>query len=428
MQDKEVDKYNHQREDHIFYDYFRNNLEDHELPVEETCWIEISASLNPPKRKYLQVFVYSGIAVAILLLVFFVGLFYLNKDGKDTIVQSERVEVKQFDEIKSQDNIYSQNKLERGDDELRKNERTKVGYKTKNRISIKRENKAGADTENIEENNLHNGFTTDTIVVQPDIVMDQCDEKESTRIDTLKKEKTNYDDYFLNHNDDIAYTQNSKEKRTGWGLRAAVSLSGSNSKIQDNQTLMMDSPPLANDNKTNTLDLYKHYGKVSDVKYDLPISFGLLVSKNIGRRMKIETGITYSYLSTKFTDSDGSLYSATMKLHYIGVPVNVGVDVWQINSRWNVYASGGFAVEKGIRSNLTQELPKANLRVKESHSISGLQWSLNGSVGLSYRFYKGMNIYAEPRLSYYFDNDQPISIRTEKQTVFSLNAGLRYEF
>ena len=61
-------------------------------------------------------------------------------------------------------------------------------------------------------------------------------------------------------------------------------------------------------------------------------------------------------------------------------------------------------------------------------SIDGLQWSLNGALGINYRFDKGFGIYLEPRVGYCFDNDPPISMRTEWPIFIGVNMGLNYEF
>jgi len=47
-------------------------------------------------------------------------------------------------------------------------------------------------------------------------------------------------------------------------------------------------------------------------------------------------------------------------------------------------------------------------------------------VGISYRFANKMKLYVEPRLGYYFDNDQPMSIRTDRPVSVGIGAGLQY--
>ena len=87
-------------------------------------------------------------------------------------------------------------------------------------------------------------------------------------------------------------------------------------------------------------------------------------------------------------------------------------------------------LEKGLRSKQTQEEFSFSgvETLVEKKGISGVQWSLNGSAGVSYRLHRDWSIYLEPRISYYFDNDQPVSIRTENSVIIGLGAGFRFEF
>ena len=120
---------------------------------------------------------------------------------------------------------------------------------------------------------------------------------------------------------------------------------------------------------------------------------------------------------------------ATLGLHYLGIPVNLVVKLWN-SSNWNVYVSGGFMLEKGLRSIYQVEAYNFDEHKSATYrsGIDGLQWSLNLSVGVSYRFYKDWSLYLEPRYSYYFDNNQPVSYRTENMTLIGVGAGVRFEF
>ncbi|MDR2691614.1 MAG: porin family protein, partial [Dysgonamonadaceae bacterium] len=62
-----------------------------------------------------------------------------------------------------------------------------------------------------------------------------------------------------------------------------------------------------------------------------------------------------------------------------------------------------------------------------SEKISGLQYSISFAPGIDYRIYRNYSVYFEPAISYYFDNKQPVSARTERPVVIGLNVGLRLE-
>lgn len=162
--------------------------------------------------------------------------------------------------------------------------------------------------------------------------------------------------------------------------------------------------------------------EITDMTHSIPISAGITIRKKLNKTLGIETGLIYTYLSTDMVMQGDRSYDATLSLHYLGIPVNLIVDMWD-NRRWNVYAFGGGMMDKGLQSIYKRH----DTQSKEKNSISGLQWSLNGGVGISYNFYKGMNFYVEPGVSYYFENNQPISKRTEDPFNFNLRVGLRYD-
>ncbi|MDR1257989.1 MAG: outer membrane beta-barrel protein [Tannerellaceae bacterium] len=160
-----------------------------------------------------------------------------------------------------------------------------------------------------------------------------------------------------------------------------------------------------------------------------PLSFGFLLRRELGGRMAVESGLVYTYLATKFNRSPVPRSEAQLNLHYLGIPVNL-VAYLHNSARWDVYASGGIMVEKGVRSFYEQRQYAGDKVIASTinTSIDGLQWSLNASIGVSYHIHKAWSIYLEPRLSYYFDSGQPVSIRTEHPTTIGLGAGVRYGF
>lgn len=62
MQDKGADKQHFNRENDIFYDYFRDNLEEHQMPVDEKSWENISQRIKPLKERFILMTLYSGVA------------------------------------------------------------------------------------------------------------------------------------------------------------------------------------------------------------------------------------------------------------------------------------------------------------------------------------------------------------------------------
>jgi len=109
--------------------------------------------------------------------------------------------------------------------------------------------------------------------------------------------------------------------------------------------------------------------------------------------------------------------------------LNVIVKLWN-NPNWEIYLSGGGMVEKGIRSVYVQNQYVFNqtITTTAATNIDGVQWSVNGAVGTTYKIRRNLGIFFEPKIAYYFNNNQPISARTEQPVVLGLTAGLRIQF
>ena len=190
---------------------------------------------------------------------------------------------------------------------------------------------------------------------------------------------------------------------------------------------------IAEHNDPSIDDIFYQFPEVTHLP---PLSVGLNVRKKIAKHVAIETGVNYTFLQSKFKDNnEWQPRNATLKLHYIGVPLNVVVYVLN-KPQWNVYVSLGEMLEKGLRLNYNQttinqywyggDKPVHNISLQDK--ISGVQWSLNTAFGVDYTIYRCIGLYFEPRIIYYFENNQPVSVRSETPLSVGLNAGIRFEF
>jgi hypothetical protein len=175
---------------------------------------------------------------------------------------------------------------------------------------------------------------------------------------------------------------------------------------------------------------YMSKDNFSNISHSPPLSFGLTARKSLGRNGGVETGLVYTNLVSRFAWSDWSNYNVHQNLHYLGIPVNLAVYLWDTSPNWRIYLSGGFMVEKGLRAIYRQDRQRGSevqTSTVKKNSIDGLQWSLNSALGVNYKLEKGWGIYFEPRMGYSFDCNQPISMRTEIPVYFGINLGLNYE-
>ena len=170
----------------------------------------------------------------------------------------------------------------------------------------------------------------------------------------------------------------------------------------------------------------------SDMNHRQPIRGGLRLRYNLGHHWGVESGITYSYLASDYSQSSKYMTtSVEQKLSYLGIPLNVTRDIVEGN-RWQVYASAGGMVEKmvkGRRHFTTTVGGEKNASFIDKVRIDPLQYSVNAAIGVQYRIWNGIGIYAEPSIDYHFDNGSPVpTFYSDKPLNFALSLGLRFDF
>ncbi|MCR5578099.1 MAG: porin family protein [Prevotella sp.] len=166
---------------------------------------------------------------------------------------------------------------------------------------------------------------------------------------------------------------------------------------------------------------YKDVETRESTHHHHPIRFGFSLRYRLNERWGIESGLTYTRHSSDITKTvEKKFTTIQQQLTYIGIPLNVFYQVW--SSRYfNFYLSAGTLVEKMVKGSHTTS------GLTTSVSISPLQFSLNTAAGAELKFSRDFSLYAEPMLSYYFDNGSRISIfYQEKPFNYGFNIGLRF--
>lgn len=157
--------------------------------------------------------------------------------------------------------------------------------------------------------------------------------------------------------------------------------------------------------------------QVIDMEHHQPISFGLSVRKSLGRGFSLETGLTYTLLSSdaKLAENDQKI---EQKLHYLGIPLRAN---WNFLDKKLVtlYVSGGGMVEKCLYGKLGSE----------KETVNPLQFSVSGAVGAQLNATKKVGIYVEPGVAYFFDDGSDVqTIRKENPFNFNIQAGIRFTY
>lgn len=180
--------------------------------------------------------------------------------------------------------------------------------------------------------------------------------------------------------------------------------------------------------------LVTNKGHLADrrVRHRLPVHAGASIAYRIDDRVSVETGVAYSYLSADIHEGSDSYYFAgEQSLHYVGIPVGVRVRAMSWKN-FDIYVGAGFEADKCVSGTLKKSYVINGQTRDDGHesiSIRPLQWSVNAGAGVQYNISSMVGIYAEPGLSYYFDNGSNIeTIYSEKPLNFNLNIGLRVSF
>ena len=411
----------------VIGELFRQKLENHRLPVGANGWDEIERRLNKHKNKTViwlwRIGAMAAASAAVMAMLLTINRPETKKETVMAVFQETSIEksatinhetntiapehekiTPQFEVIKPTNNIalFEQEKTESLTDIY------SVNVVVENEILI-------AVSENDKETQIKENT--------PEVVRTV---KEILKSDILPFE-------------DIPAAK--KEKK--WLLAAAFSTNGNNSEIFDNTYTSgqaqapqsMSTRSYNNEYAVNLSSNIKSFDGMKEdnfknIKHLPPLSFGIM-ARNLGKHGGIESGLVYTYLSSSFEWSDLSgNYNVHQNLHYVGIPFNMLVHLWNSNPNWQIYLSGGIMVEKGLKAIYTQEARTSNqvrtTTVKKS-SVEGVQLSVNSALGVNYKIEKNWGIYFEPRVGYSFDCNQPVSIRTEKPVYFGINLGLNYK-
>ena len=197
------------------------------------------------------------------------------------------------------------------------------------------------------------------------------------------------------------------------GLPTGNSSNGLNSKYYVSQD-MMNSSTWTSPTKRNTMPKLHH---------SMPLNVGMKVRYGITHRLFAETGVSYSYLRSHGDDAQKSYQQ---RLHYLGVPVDLGYTFWS-NNRLKAYVKGGAEMQKLVSGRLTSTYNVVEpFAETESVKERGAQWSVGAGVGFEVKALPKLSIYVEPSVKHYFDNGSTISSTfKDNDTNFSLQVGLR---
>lgn len=241
-------------------------------------------------------------------------------------------------------------------------------------------------------------------------------------------------------------SEKARARRSGGfsaGIVAGGAVGGNTSGSKPTAMVMGANPLAAGVTKTDWIDkdskasaiVYNQPEVQEEYSHKIPVKVGLTVRYNITGRVGVETGLTYSILSSSVktgnSETGKNWSTGSQTLHYLGIPLNISFNI--LNSRYvNIYVTGGGMMEKSISGSIkTDEYVdgKFDRTLTTNISPKGLQWSVNAAAGIQANILPQLGFFVEPGVSHHFKNSSRVrSIYTDKPTDFSLGFGLRYSF
>jgi len=171
---------------------------------------------------------------------------------------------------------------------------------------------------------------------------------------------------------------------------------------------------------------------LSESSYGVPLTFGIGVRWYLGKRFSLGTGVDYTLLTRKFTgnyypvDGGDIMLNADINhsLSYIGIPVNAYYDILQ-HTLVGLYVFGGAEIERAVANNY--RIGGASAVQYYSEAVRGCQYSAQIGLGVEFKITDFLGVYIDPCLKFYFNSDQPTSMRTQQPLMFSAAIGLKFD-
>lgn len=181
----------------------------------------------------------------------------------------------------------------------------------------------------------------------------------------------------------------------------------------------------------------KEINPESETTHMQPISFGLVTSFDLTPKLQIETGLTYTYLSseTKSKSSDFS-NSEKVQFHYLGIPVNLNYTLLSVN-KLDLFVTAGAMIEKDISGKIKYyDEKKASILnsgyANESSSKikqKNPQLSVGTGLGITYPIYDKAKLFGKVGGRYYINaNNEFKTYYSDEKFGLDIQLGIKFNF
>lgn len=172
------------------------------------------------------------------------------------------------------------------------------------------------------------------------------------------------------------------------------------------------------------------YHLTGKATHHLPVKLGVSFRYDLDERWNLQSGLTYSYLASDISENMGKdSYDTKQKLHYMGIPLQIGYKLRE-SKRFRSYIAAGFQVEKLVSGKaITRHSKNKELQGTSIQNISDkrLLFSTLASFGVEYALGNNFSLYAEPGIHYYFKNGNGLQTHYNEQPLdLNLTFGFRF--
>lgn len=168
---------------------------------------------------------------------------------------------------------------------------------------------------------------------------------------------------------------------------------------------------------------------VEHEQHEKPITFGVSLTKNIGKNWNVETGLQYSLLKSNFTLGESEYYiNREQKVHYLGIPLRTSYK-WYNSKNLSAYSSAGIILNIPIYGkNSEQYVIGTTVPYRDTWNFTpSVQWAVGVGTGLQYNFAPNWSIYIEPSFNWYIPNGSSVhTIWTEHPFSVTVPFGIRF--
>ena len=391
----------------------RNRMADYETDEPDGLWARIEGHVQKPAvspRAFVSRLKRCAAVAAMLVAIFIVGIFYYDSGGADTV---DGAVAEKYEGILDQKAVA-------------------VACRPKQEPDVPSQMVVAAVVTAVESHKAVEILKDSSIVDSTEVWPESMDDTVGIKVLTPA-------DFRSCESNRICYEAKADSRRSSSKIDVSLFTSGSTG-IMNRSLFLMAGSDLSNSvNDTNWADdpelgmLIYNKGKhvCYEAKHRTPIRVGVSFAYSVSNRVSVISGLSYTNLTSDIRDgSDAYYYTAEQRLHYIGVPLKIKFSAFSWK-KIELYSSAGFLVEKCVSAGINKQYCINNIENEISRETLEKPWQLsaNASIGLQCNITDKISVYAEPGVSYYFDDGTTLdTVYKDKPTNFNIDFGIRISF